>query len=156
MAFVCIDDLRLSPVASLILRDLLIKSKKSNVRNIQVSHAGYKRRGSTVSDATKGFLQKRGFGTTDMLEPHRVSKAWLKSKDIIFTMDRFLRRDLIYDFFASNRKEMENKILVLNDAAGINEKIRDFEDDHNSDSSGVFNLIERCCNELYLQIDKVN
>lgn len=152
----CIDDLRLSPVASLILKDLLIKSKNSFVRSILVSHAGYKRRGSSVSDATKGFLQKRGFGITDMLEPHRVSKIWLKSKDVIFTMDRFIRRDLIYDFFPSKRKEMELKILVLNDAAKINEKIRDFGDDYNSDSSCVFNLIERCCKEIYLQIEKDN
>ncbi len=152
----CIDDLRLSPVFSYLLKELLIKSKKSSVRGIQVNHCGYKRQGSKVSDTTKGFLQTKGFGTTDMLEPHRVNKSWLLSKDIIFTTDRFIRRDIIYDFFSTKTKEMQNKIFVLNDAAGINEKIRDFGDDYNTDSKSVFNLIERCCQKIFAQIEREN
>ncbi len=137
------------------MKDLVIKSKSSVVRRIQVDHAGYKRQGSKVADATKGFLQKRGFGTSDMLEPHRVNKLWLLSKDLVLTMDRFIKRDLIYDYFPAKVKEMQNKIIVLNDAAGM-EKIRDFGDDYNTDSTSVFNLIEQCCQEIYKQIERDN
>jgi protein-tyrosine-phosphatase len=152
IGIVCLDNLRLGPVAAYILRDLLVKSKNAGVRGIQVSDAGIKRLGSKVSDATKGFLQQKGFGTTDLMEPKRVNKYWLQSKDVIFTMDRFQKRDLIYDFFPNNQ-EMGKKFLVITEAAGIKEKIRDPLDDFNIDIKPVFQLIEKCCIEIFKKIE---
>ena len=89
------------------------------------------------------------------MEPTRVTKYWLKSKDIIFTMDRFQKRDLIYDFFR-NDLDAHKKFLILNEAAGISERIRDPVDDYNADIKSVFILIEKCCKAIYQKIERAN
>lgn len=144
----------MSPVASYILRDLAIKSKNPKVRAIQFQDAGYKRSSSQISNSTKGFLQTRGFGTTDMMEIKRIDKYWLVQKDLVFVMDKFLQRDIIYDFFPLKAIEMKKKIVILNEVAGIKTRIRDPGEDFTEDITPVFELIERCCIEIMKKIEK--
>ena len=156
IGIICLDGVRLSPVAAVIMRDLLVKSKKSAVRSISVEDAGHKRTSSKVSNSSKGFLQQRGFGTTAFLEPKRVDKYWLKTKDLVLTMDRFIRRDILRDFYPTKKAEVEGHFLILNDAAGIRDKIRDPGDEVNAGIEDVFLLIEECVKKIVKKIEAVN
>ncbi|WP_457558011.1 arsenate reductase/protein-tyrosine-phosphatase family protein [Candidatus Harpocratesius sp.] len=156
IGIVCMDNTTLSPVAAYLFRDLAIKSRNPKIRKIRFFDAGYKRTHHSVSNSAKGFLQQRGFGTTDMMETHRVNKNWLVTKDIIFVMDRFLQRDLLYDFFPTKVEEMKKKILILNEAAGIDERIRDTSEDFYIDVTPTFLLIERCCIQIIKIIEREN
>ena len=156
IGIVCDDNLKLSPVAAVIMRDLIVSSKNSNVRSIQIDHAGYKRTGNKVADSAIGFLQTHGFGSADYLEPKRINLKWLLSKDIIFTIDQFLKRDILYNYFSTKTKEMRDRILILSTAANINERIRDPKDDYNYDIASVYGLIEKCCKVIIKKIESAN
>ena len=151
---VCSDDSRLSPVASRILRDLAIRSSKASVRQIQFWDAGINR-SDKISDAAKGFLQTRGFGTSSLMEVKRVDKYWIKTKDLILTSDRFIKREIVFNFPITNI-DLNEKVFTLPEAAGINERIQDFKEDYNIDSSEVYELIERCCIALIKKIEAQN
>ena len=154
IGIVCIDNTKLSPVAAVLLRNFVIKSKNPNIRNIQVYDAGYER-GEKIADSARGFLQKRGFGTTFMLETTRIDKKWVKSRDLILTMDKFLKRDIIYDF-PMNDQDLKLKVFTLNEISGINERIRDPGEDYGVDLDPIFELIEKCCKKIIEKLEKAN
>ena len=89
-----------------------------------------------------------------MLEIKRIDKQWLLKKDLIFVMDKFLQRDILYDFFRSQISTMKEKILILNEEAGISTRIRDPGEDFNADHRAVFLLIEKCCQKIMQRIEK--
>ncbi|MHA1520417.1 MAG: arsenate reductase/protein-tyrosine-phosphatase family protein [Promethearchaeota archaeon] len=154
IGIVCIDNSSLSQVAAIICRDLAIRSKNPKVRSLQIYDAGYKRISQKVSDSAKGFLQTKGFGSSDMLEIKRINKQWLLKKDLVFVMDKFLQRDILYDFFPSRNSPMRDKIFILNEVAGIPTRIRDPGDDYNADHRAVYILIEKCCQKIMQRIEK--
>jgi protein-tyrosine-phosphatase len=156
IAIVCIDNTRLSPVAVVIMRNMASKSSNKFVKQIAFDAAGYKRSSMNVSDSAKGYLQRKGFHATAFMEAKRADKTFLKMKDIIFTIDRFIARDLLYDFFPTKTPEWKQKILVLNDAAGIKDKIRDPGEDYNADIDAVFELIEKCCKAIIKKLEMSN
>ena len=148
LSLVCLDNTNLSLVAVYLLRDLAIYSSNPKIRQIWFHDAGYKRTSIRVSNAAKGFLQQRGFGTTDMMETKRVNKKWLEKKDLILVMDKFLKRDWIYDFFPTRVEEMNDKILLFNEFAGIEECIRDPGINYTEDNTPVFLHVKRCCRQI--------
>lgn len=155
IGIVCMDNTNLSPVAAYILRDLAVRSKNAKIRQLRFHDAGYKRTTNRVSNAAKGFLQQRGFGTTDMMETKRVRKRWLEKMDLILVMDKFLKRDILYDFFSTRVEEMKQKIHIFNEFAGINERIRDPGMDYTEDITPVFLLVERCCQNIMKKLEKI-
>ena len=156
VGIVCIDNARLSPVAAIICRDIAIKSKNPKIRALQFHDAGFRRISHKVSDSAKGFLQSQGFGSSDMLEIKRIDKQWLLKKDLILVMDKFLQRDILYDFFPTQVSAMKEKILILNEVAGISTRIRDPGDDYNADHGAVYLLIEKCCQKILQRIEQAN
>ncbi|MHA1475413.1 MAG: arsenate reductase/protein-tyrosine-phosphatase family protein [Promethearchaeota archaeon] len=152
IGIVCIDNTKLSPVAAVLLRSYALQSNNSKVRDIQFYDAGYNRE---VADSAKGFLQQQGFGTTYMLESKRIDKKWIKSKDIILTMDRFLKRDIIYDYPLVHQ-DLKEKVFTLTEVAGIQERIRDPGEDYEEDLESVFLLIDKCCKGIIKKLEKAN
>jgi protein-tyrosine-phosphatase len=150
------DGTRLSPVAAVLIRDLLVRSKNPKVRSISVDGAGFKRTTLKVEDRAIGYLQTQGFGAAGMLEPKRIDKYWLKTKDLILTIDRFIKRDILYDYFPTTTDEWDEKILVFHEAAGINEKIQDPLDDYSVDIRNIFELIKKCVEKIIQKLEQAN
>ncbi len=137
-------------------RDFASNSIKESIRQLRFNAAGYKRNTSKIADISKGFLITRGYKAVDYFEPTRINKSWLTSNDIIFTMDRFLRRDILFQYFPLQMEVMELRILTLSEAAGITDKIIDLGDDPSEDFHPVFNLLERCCRTIIQKIEAEN
>ncbi len=155
IGLVCIDSRRLSPVAAVLLRDMLLKSKKETVRSIQVYHGGYERKGHDISNRALSYLQRKGFTQSDQLRVERIDKIWARSKDLILTMDKFIKRDVIYDFPMTD-KDLKKSVFTLTEAAGVNERIRDPGEDYSYEIDPVFDLIERCLKEIVKKLERVN
>jgi protein-tyrosine-phosphatase len=156
VGIVCIDNTRLSPVAEILLNRLAIESRNPKVRAISFHSAGYNRTADKIADSAKGYLQTLGFGLTPFMETDRINKDWLITKDIILTMDKYLRRDIIFNYFPGSEREWENKILVLNEVVGITEKIRDPGPDPIAETKHVYSLIQRCCEALIKKLEGAN
>ncbi len=154
IGIVCLDNTKLSPVAAVLLRSYALQSSNSKVRDIQFYDAGYNH-GEEVSNSTKGFLQKLGFGTTYMLKPRRINKKWIKSKSLILTMDKFIKRDIIYDYPLVHQN-LRDKVFTLTEIAEIQEKIRDPGEDYDEDLESVFLLIDKCCKKIIKKLEKAN
>lgn len=154
IGIVCIDNTKLSPVAAVLLRSYALQSSNSKVRDIQFYDAGYNR-GGEVADSAKGFLQQKGFGTTYMLESKRIDKKWIKSKDLILTIDKFIKRDIIYDYPLIHQ-DLKDKVFTLTEIAGIQERIRDPGEDYEEDLESVFLLIDKCCKIIIKKLEKAN
>jgi len=127
IGIVCDDNARLSPVATYLLRDLAIRSSQEWIRSLEFYSAGYKQVGE-LSNGAKGFLQTRGFGNTDLYSPTRVDKYWIRKKDLIIPMNRFLRLKLLHDFPITG-VNMQEKIIPFPKISGLNEMIHDPGDD---------------------------
>jgi protein-tyrosine-phosphatase len=156
VGLVCIDNTRLSPVAEVLLNRMAIESRNPKVRGISFHSAGYNRTIDKVADSAKGYLQMLGFSISPFMETDRINKDWLISKDLILTMDKFIRRDILFNYFPGSETEWANKILVLNEAAGIGDKIRDPGSDPTADIKPVYNLIRRCCEALIKKLEGAN
>ena len=154
IGIVCIDNTKLSPVAAVLLRSYALQSNNSKVRDIQFYDAGYNR-GGEVADSAKGFLQQQGFGTTYMLEAKRITKNWIKSKDLILTIDKFIKRDIIYDYPLVHQN-LKDKVFTLTEVAGIQERIRDPGDNYEEDLESVFILIDNCCKKIIKKLEQAN
>ncbi|QEE15510.2 hypothetical protein DSAG12_01336 [Promethearchaeum syntrophicum] len=154
IGIVCIDNTKLSPVAAVLFRSYALQSNIPKVRDIQFYDAGYKR-GGEVANSAKGFLQTQGFGTTYMLESRRIDKQWIKSKDIILTMDKFIKRDIIYDYPLVHQ-DLKEKVFTLTEIAGIQEKIRDPGENYEEDLDSVFLLIDKCCKKIIKKLEQAN
>ncbi len=152
IGIVCIDNTKLSPIAAVLLRSYALQSSNPKVRDIQFYDAGYNR-GGEVADSAKGFLQQKGFGTTFMLESRRIDKKWIKSKDLILTMDKFIKRDIIYDYPIVHQ-DLKDKVFTLTEIAGIQERIRDPGENQEEDLEPVFSLIENCCKKIIKKLEK--
>jgi protein-tyrosine-phosphatase len=151
IGIVCIDNTKLSPV---LLRSYALQSSNPKVRDIQFYDAGYNR-GENIADSAKGFLQQHGYGTTFMLEPSRINKNWIKSKDLILTMDKYIKRDIIYDFPLVHQ-DLRDKVFTLPEFAGIQERIRDPGENYEEDLESVFILIDNCCKKIIKKLEKAN
>ena len=154
IGIVCLDNTKLSPVAAVLLRSYATQSSNSKVRDIQFYDVGYNR-GGDVADSAKGFLQQQGFGTTYMLESRRIDKKWIKSKDLILTIDKFIKRDIIYDYPLVHQN-LKEKVFTLTEIAEIQEKIRDPGEDCEEDLESMFLLIDKCCKKIIKKLEKAN
>ena len=146
IGIVCDDNSRLSPVATYLLRDLAIRSSHEWVRDLEIFSAGYKQVGK-LSNGAKGFLQTRGFGNTDLYAPTRVDKYWVRKKDLIITINRFLRLNLIHDYPISG-VNMQEKIIPFPKISGLNEMVHDPGDDDPEALEKTFLLIEKGCKAI--------
>jgi protein-tyrosine-phosphatase len=156
VGIVCIDNVRLSPIAEVMLNRMAVESKNPKIRQINFYSAGFQRSSVKMADSTKGFLQKNGFDTSSLHDPERISKDWLVTKDIILTMDKFIRRDILHDYFPVVAPEWEEKILVFNEAVGISDRIRDPGNDPLAETTPVYELVKKCCEALILLLEKSN
>ena len=150
------DGTKFSPIAAVLLRDMAIKSSNSLIRSIRFSNAGYDR-GKMIKNSAKSFLQLEGFQTTsDNLQVNRINKAWAERKDLIFVMDRYLKRKIIRDYSILNQ-DIENKVFILCEFVGINQPIQDPGDDFaSSDNREIFLLIKKCCQKLIEMLENAN
>lgn len=146
VGIVCDDNARLSPVATYLLRDLAIRSSHEWIRSLEFFSAGYKQVGK-LSNGAKGFLQTRGFGNTDLYSPTRVDKYWVRKKDLIITMNRFLRLNLIHDYPITG-VNMQEKIIPFPKISGLSEMVHDPGDDDPEELEKSFLLIEKGCKAI--------
>ena len=153
IGLVCDTNARLSPVATFLLRDLAIRSSHEWIRNLEFFSAGYKQIGK-LSNGAIGFLQTRGFGNTDLYSPTRVDKYWIRKKDLIIPMNRFLRLKLIRDFPITGVK-MQDIIIPFPKISGLNEMIHDPGDDDPEALENTFLLIEKGCEMLIRKLEKL-
>ena len=148
---ICNHNARLSPVAAFLLRDLAIRSSREWIRNLIFFSAGYKYAGE-LSNGAKSFLQTRGFGNMDLYSPTRVNKYWVRTKDLIITMNRFIRLKLLHDFPITG-VNLSEKIIPFPEISEINEPIHDPGDDDPEALENTFLLIEKCCEALIRKLE---
>ena len=69
---------------------------------------------------------------------------------------RFIKRDILYDYFPTTTNEWEEKILVFHEAAGLNEKIQDPGEDYSVDIRTVYELIKKASEKIIQKIEQAN
>ena len=151
IGIVCKHNARLSPVATYLLRDLAIRSSHEWIRGLEIFSAGYNQPGG-LSNGAKSFLQLRGFGNTDLYSPTRVDKYWVRTKDLIITMNRPLRLKLIHDFPITG-VNLQEKIVPFPKISGIDEPIHDPGDDDPETLEESFLLIEKNCKAFIRKLE---
>lgn len=152
IGIVDIDSLRLAPVTAVLLRDMLQQSKNKNLHEINVEYAGYERTSQNISNSAKGYLQTKGFKNTDALDIYRIDKPWLMSKDLILTIDKYIKRDILYNYPIQGEQSLEPKTHILTEYVGINDKIRDPGTEGLYNIRDAYELIERCLEKLVAKI----
>ena len=113
---VCIDNVRISPVAEILLNRMAAESKNAHVRGMKFFSAGYRRGDPKSPNSAKGFLQKKGFGNTELMKPQRIDKDWLRAKDLIIVTEKYLRNKILFDFFPTNSADWDKKIVIMNES----------------------------------------
>jgi len=151
-----IDNVRLGPVAQVILNRTAVESKNAAVRGIKFYTAGYKRTIDNVADNAKSYLQTHGFGNVELMKPVRIDKNWIRTKDLIIVTEQYLRDKILFDFFPTTYEEWEKKIMIMNDLAGITEGIRDPGQDPLVSMKPIYELLERCCKEIIKKLENAN
>lgn len=132
---------RLPPVAVSLFRYHALRSSKQNINHLQFWHAGIER-AQKIADDAQGYLQERGFATTSWMQPERVDKYWVKTKDLILVFDRFERKKLIFDFPIGG-KDLNSSIMIINEIVG-QAPILDPELQEGLDSWGTYDQLEKC------------
>jgi protein-tyrosine-phosphatase len=150
------DNTRMGPVAQVIMNRLAVESKNATVRSMKFYTAGYNRTSHNVADSAKGYLQMNGFQATAFMQPERVDKDWLITKDLIICTDRFIKRDLLHDFFPASYNDWKDKMVVFTDLVGSKEVLRDPGDDPTAPTKPVYDLIKQCCELLIKRLEKEN
>ena len=70
-------------------------------------------------------------------------------------MDKFIKRDIIYDFPLVHQ-DLRDKVFTLPEISGIQERIRDPGENYEEDLESVFILIDNCCKKIIKKLEKAN
>jgi len=156
IGIVDLDNVRLGPVAQVILNRTAVESKNATVRGMKFYTAGYKRTVDQAADSAKSYLQTHGFGNAELLKPVRLDKNWLRTKDLIIVTEPYLRDKILFDFFPTTYEEWEKKIGIINEMVGISDVIRDPGPDPLVSMKPIYELLERCCKEIIKKLEMSN
>ena len=149
---VCDDGSKISPIITYFLRLYAIKSSKKHIRDIIFWNASIKQ-AIDIKDSVKGYFQKKGVSTFRSYKIDRVSKNWMKNKDLIITADRFSKKKLIYDFTIDDTI-FKDKIFTLPEIINSTTRLRDPGDDSSSNNTEFFDLIDQFCKTMISILEK--